>query len=83
MPGTSIFWERRWFASVANCSRPFARFERAFLFSHEFTLRLKPVVQFLTWTAASCLVNFIGALPDLPGVGDCNFCFESVAVLLA
>jgi len=46
-------------------SDPFPETDPAFLFSQQFTLCLKPVVQFLTGTPASCLMNFQGTLPDL------------------
>jgi len=40
-----------------------------FLFGQQFTLRLKPVVQFMTWATASSLMNFIGALPYAVFIG--------------
>ena len=55
-------------ASVAGC-RPFTWANGMLLFGQQFTLRLKPVVQFVTWATASSLMNFIGALPYAVFIG--------------
>jgi len=56
-------------ASIAGCCRPFPGPNGMLLFGQQFTLRLKPVVQFMTWATASSLMNFIGALPYAVFIG--------------
>jgi len=56
-------------ASIAGCCRPIAGANGMFLFGQQFTFRLKPVVQFMTWATASSLMNFIGALPYAAFIG--------------
>jgi hypothetical protein len=49
----------------STVDRPIAESDRVLLFRQKFPFRLKPIVQGVTVTTTSRLMNFKGALPDL------------------